>query len=143
MARKHRRSSKRPCSVCGKWFEPHPRAVKHQKTCSAECRRRRHAKKCAEWHAANPDYDRRRHLEARLEVDEEKARGAPEDRVDWEAARDAVGLETAVAIRYSHQMLAEWVRDAVPVKEGLAKGKSDRIPLPVSRDAEPRSPPAS
>ncbi len=38
---------------------------------------------------------------------------APSARVDWVAARDAVGLETAVIIEESLRHAEEWARDAV------------------------------
>lgn len=45
-----RRSKKRPCRICRKWFAPNPRVGDRQKTCGApECKKKWHAKKCAEW----------------------------------------------------------------------------------------------
>jgi len=31
-----RKSTKRPCRICGKWFTPHPRLGTRQKTCGKE-----------------------------------------------------------------------------------------------------------
>ena len=43
------RSRKRPCSICRKWFLPDVRQKDRQVTCSPECRKERHRRKCAEW----------------------------------------------------------------------------------------------
>jgi hypothetical protein len=108
---------KRPCRVCGKWFEPHPRAGKRQRTCGGEtCQRERHRRACAAWRARHPDYDRESRLRERLHV--EAAAGAPLSRdplaeLAWEAARDAVGLEVAVIVEEMGKVLVLWARDAV------------------------------
>lgn len=108
---------KRPCRVCGKWFEPHPRAGKRQRACGRdECGRERHRRACAAWHARHPDYDRERRLRERVHV--ERAGGAPLERdplaeIAWDSARDAVGLEVAVIVEETGKVLALWARDAV------------------------------
>lgn len=54
------RSRKRPCSICRKWFLPDVRQKGRQVTCSPECRKERHRRKCAEWnrkHCANSKSD--------------------------------------------------------------------------------------
>lgn len=49
-----RKSKKRPCRICRKWFMPDPRVGERQKTCgAAECMRNWHTKKCAEWNKKN------------------------------------------------------------------------------------------
>lgn len=49
-----RKSKKRPCKICRKWFTPNPRVVDRQKTCgNKECMRKWHNKKCAEWNRKN------------------------------------------------------------------------------------------
>lgn len=54
------RPRKRPCSICRKWFLPDVRQKGRQVTCSPECRKERHRRKCAEWnrrHCANSKSD--------------------------------------------------------------------------------------
>lgn len=49
-----RKSKKRPCRICRKWFTPNPRVGDRQKTCGDhECMRKWHARKCAEWNKNN------------------------------------------------------------------------------------------
>jgi hypothetical protein len=49
-----RKSKKRPCRICRKWFTPDPRVGDRQKTCGdPECMRKWHTKKCAEWNRKN------------------------------------------------------------------------------------------
>jgi hypothetical protein len=106
---------KRPCRVCRRWFLPHPRAGDRQKVCSsAECQRERHRRSCARWHEKTPDYDREHRLRKGLQATD--ATGTEVDplrRLDWEAARDAVGLQVAVTLEEVGGVLVDWARDAV------------------------------
>ena len=62
-----RKSKKRPCRICQKWFIPHPRVGDRQKTCGdRECMRKWHAGKCAEWNRKNRTYVQENYLSARL-----------------------------------------------------------------------------
>ena len=112
-------AQKRPCRICKRWFQPHPRAKDRQRVCSSpSCQRERHRRACRGWHRGNAGYDREDRLRRRLRV-EEVGGGAkanamdPLGRVDWRAARDAVGLEVAVAIEETAKVLWAGTRDAV------------------------------
>lgn len=49
-----RKSKKRPCRICQKWFMPNPRVGDRQKSCGdLECMRKWHAGKCTEWNRKN------------------------------------------------------------------------------------------
>ncbi len=49
-----RKSKKRPCRICRKWFTPNPRVGDRQKTCgNNECMSEWHNRKCAEWNKNN------------------------------------------------------------------------------------------
>jgi len=109
---------KRPCRICRKWFAPHPRAGDRQHVCGdARCQRERHREACRGWRRRHPDYDREDRLRRRLVRDgETKAPTLTTDplrRIDWQAARDAVGLQVAVAIEETGKVLHAWARDAV------------------------------
>ena len=110
-------AGKRPCRVCGKWFQPHPRAGKRQRACGrAECGRERHRRACAAWRERHPDYDGERRLRERLRVEVAAGEALSRDplaEVAWSAARDAVGLEVAVIVEETGKVLALWARDAV------------------------------
>ncbi len=62
-----RKSRKRPCRICRKWFYPNPRAGERQKTCgSKNCQETWHAKKCGEWNKKNRSYFREIYLSKKL-----------------------------------------------------------------------------
>ena len=72
-----RKSKKRPCRICRKWFLPNPRVGDRQMTCGAEkCMRKWRIKKCAEWYKKNrSSYFQTNYLStklASLAVDEKK-----------------------------------------------------------------------
>jgi len=109
----------RPCRICKRWFRPEARAGDQQRTCGAEsCQQERHRRACAAWHRRNPDYDREERLRRRLQREVKPVVCAPLGvppmaRWDGAAARDAVGLEVAVALEVTAQLLWDGVRDAV------------------------------
>ncbi len=120
---------KRPCRICRRWFQPHPRAGDRQRTCSsAECQRERHRQACARWRWRHPDYDREDRLRRRLQVPERATAGAPLRGIDWSAARDAVGLEVAVVIEEVGEVLQRGARDAVSAQ--VIEVVEDRPRLP-------------
>jgi hypothetical protein len=129
---------KRPCRVCGKWFEPHPRAGVRQRACGRdECGRERHRRACAAWHAQHPDYDRERRLRERVRV--ERPGGTPLSRdplaeIAWDAARDAVGLEAAVIVEETGKVLALWARDAVHAQAAEITRKLAKVLARPARD---------
>ncbi len=62
-----RKSKKRPCRICKKWFMPHPRVGDRQKTCGdLECMRKWHAGKCAEWNRKNRNCVQENYLSNKL-----------------------------------------------------------------------------
>lgn len=64
-----RKSKKRPCRICQKWFMPNPRVGDRQKTCAdPECMRKWHAGKCSEWNRKNRNYVQENYLSDRLEL---------------------------------------------------------------------------
>ena len=120
---------KRPCRICRRWFDPHPRAGDRQRTCSAaDCQRERHRRACATWRSQHPNYDREDRLRRRLQVPEKATTSAPLRGIDWSAARDAVGLQVAVVIEETGQVLHNWARDAVSAQVLDPKGLRPRVP---------------
>lgn len=107
---------KRPCAICRRWFQPHPRAGDRQRVCGeSDCQRERHRRACEAWHRANPDYDRDARLREvlRRKPSDGAAAADPLLEVDWDRARDAVGLEAAILIEETGRVLRDWARDAV------------------------------
>jgi hypothetical protein len=124
---------KRPCRICHRWFRPHPRAGDRQRTCSAgPCQAERRRRAVAAWRGRHPDYDRDDRLRRRLQVAPgvEAVGADPLARLDWAAARNAVGLEVAVVIEETGRLLATWTRNAV-TRQGPAPARESR-PLRVS-----------
>jgi len=118
---------KRPCRICRRWFLPHPRVKVRQRVCSsAQCQRERHRRACQGWRQRNPEYDRDRRLRERLTAGPVGSVGVdPLRRINWLAARDAVGLEVCVVIEESATVLMEFVRDAVGVQLFVTPRKCD------------------
>ena len=136
---------KRRCRVCGRWFLPHPRAGARQRTCSRpECQRERHRRACEDWHLRHPHYDREDRLRRRLrrEAREGELTGssAPLGQIDWQAARDAVGLQGAVLAEEMGEVLVAWTRDAVAAKPMENTEKSTKVSPQDPRDEIARAP---
>lgn len=115
-----RMARKRPCRICRRWFTPHPRAGDRQRVCGDRgCQRERNRRSCASWRRRHPDYDREDRLRRRLRREEGPpegvgaCRGDPLRRIDWSAARNAVGLQVAVTIEETGKVLEQWARNAV------------------------------
>lgn len=119
---------KRPCRICRRWFQPHSRVKARQRVCgSHECQRERHRRACEQWRRRNPDYDRDRRLRERLAQPEAVPETDPVGKLDWEVARDAVGLQVAVVVEESARLIVDWARDAVAPQQADITGKSDGL----------------
>lgn len=107
----------RPCAVCLKWFKPNPRQEERQHTCGqAACRREWHRRACVKWHRANPGYDQQTRLVSRLVKDAPPGCGPPPDPltlIDWELARDEIGLKVSVLVEETGKVLLRSARDAI------------------------------
>ena len=132
---------KRPCRICGTWFRPHPRAGDRQRVCSAEaCQRERHRRACEAWRSRNPDEEREGRLRQR--VRRRLPEGLPREsaaallrQIDWEAVRDAVGLEAGVVIEEVVEVVARGVKDAVSSEARGKQGESRQVVERAVRDA--------
>lgn len=135
---------KRPCRICRKWFRADPRVGVRQRTCGApSCRRDWHRRSCREWRRRNPDYDRDDRLRRRLRPAREASGGDPLARLDWDAARDAIGLQGAVVVEETGRVLVAWARDAMALQRPGFPQPFGRQPPPRGRDAmgsPPRAP---
>jgi hypothetical protein len=116
---------KRPCRICRKWFEPHPRAGDRQHTCShPSCQQERHRRACADWRRRNPDLDREGRLRQKLASGGTAGNTPDTPRgLNRDAVRDAVGLEVAVILDELVRLLQLWTRDAVRRKVLATKGQ--------------------
>lgn len=137
---------KRPCSICGQWFLPHPKVGNRQHVCSKpECQKERHRRDCADWRRRNPDYDREDRLRRKFRPEtlgeaEAAPRCEPMGQIDWKVARDVVGLEVVVLIEEIGQVLLDGARDAVGQKSLGITGESPQVPPGELRDEIGRRP---
>jgi len=129
---------KRPCRICGRWFQPEGRAGDRQHVCGRdECQRERHRRACAAWRAREADAERAERVRRRVEValgDEragdtgpERAPPGLEARVRWDAVRDAVGVEVLVVLQVMARVLGESMRDAVRLQVSEVTRQSRRV----------------
>ncbi len=103
---------KKPCRICRRWFEPHPRAGARQHVCSG-CQRERHRRSCADWHARNPDYDKKRRLRDAAGLDRAADADDPIDAVIWPVVERAIGPAHRTVIEAIARLLASSAREAV------------------------------
>ncbi len=133
---------KRPCGICRKWLQPHPRAGDRQRVCSSpECQRERHRRADRAWHQRHPDYDRDRRLRVRLQAEEVRP-GCLLPGLDWVTVQDAVGLEVRVVIEESSRLLLRVAQDAVGLEPLEIPGESRRVPPTGLQDETARRGPA-
>ena len=127
---------KRPCRICRKWFRPDARVGARQRTCgSVPCRQAWHRRSCRDWRRRNPDYDRDDRLRRRLHAEAEAVRGDPLARLNWGAARDAIGLQVAVVVEETGRLLVSWARDAMALQLSGSPHEFGRHPPGRVRDA--------
>lgn len=114
MAKKARKTRKRPCSICRKWFLPDHRIGSRQYACSSlECQRERHRRNCTAWRMDNPDCSvGAERLRKRVVPEEKNSKtGDPMRQVAWDVVRDATSMEHAVITEEIGKVLTSWMRD--------------------------------
>ena len=96
---------KRPCTVCRKWFMPHPRLGDRQRTCAdPACRRELHRRSCAAYREQEREAVQEERVRARIADDS--------GGLDRAAVRDAIGLQQAVVLEEFARVLVPGTRDA-------------------------------
>ena len=135
---------KRPCRICRRWFRPHPRAGNRQRTCcAASCQAERRRRSVAAWRLRHPDYDREDRLRRRLQGEAPAPVGVdPMAGLDWQAARNAVGMEVAVVVEETGRMLATWARNAEALQVSGIPPESGRLASRSARNGIGSPPPA-
>lgn len=109
-------TKKRPCSICRRWFMPHPRLKERQKTCGDPfCKKEWHRRKCSEWNRANSDYFKANYLQKKLDsqatttpVKSRLKTGLPLERV-----QEVIGIKHIVIIEYLAQLLVQRFQDLI------------------------------
>ena len=126
-------SKKRPCSVCGGWFQPDARVKDRQRACSkAECQTKRRAATQASWRSHNREYASERRLHYRQVArdaggDPGRRLPAPLDRVPWEVAEDQFGAQGADFIAYLAQVQHRVAKDQWRSQVADSAGESEQV----------------
>lgn len=106
---------KRPCSICRRWFRPHPRVGARQRACSnpgCQCARRRQTQ--ADWRAHNPEYAagyRIQQRAAREQPPERLRLPAPLNQLPWDLAKDEFGSQGADFLAVMGALLVRTAKD--------------------------------
>lgn len=101
------RTNKRPCRICGRWFDPHPRLGDRQKTCGhEECRREWHRRQCSDWNRRNSAYFKSNYLRKKLdslcpsEVEGARAHDASAPEPGRKAQLPLLGFQDVISIQH-------------------------------------------
>src|ERR1051325_6792626 len=95
-----KKSPKKPCSICRRWFLPDVRVGARQRACSQpECQAARRVQTQAQWRRRNPDYFVARQILDRKAQDPPKPAPIPVppplEKVPWDFAQDEFGVQGA------------------------------------------------
>lgn len=132
-----RKSRKRPCRICGKWFSPDPRVGERQKTCGSEdCQRKWHTKKCSEWNKAHPQYFREIYLSGRLDAvaphnAEIEAHSADfsvtSGKLPRKVIQEVIGSQQLIIIEYVNRLLLKSFQEVISRQLSEIMIKQDRL----------------
>lgn len=107
---------KRPCRICRRWFQPDPRVGDRQRACSRpDCQTTRRTKTQASWRERNPDYFVARRMAERAAAEPlppPLRMPAPLDRLPWDVAQDAFGVQGADFLGHFGKVLHGATQDA-------------------------------
>lgn len=132
-----RKSRKRPCRICGKWFYPDPRVGERQKTCgSKDCQRKWHTKKCSEWNRAHPQYFREIYLSKRLddaappntEIEPYSADfPVTSGKLPRKVIQEVIGAQQLIIIEYVNRLLLKSFQEVISRQLSEIMTKQDRL----------------
>lgn len=114
---------KRPCRVCGRWYQPTSRQRERQRTCgNPTCVREWHRRNCRRWHRRNKQVTQATYLAERLVNAETAAHTKqtprpPPHGVEQRWPRDILeqhlGIPSTVIVGYLARKVIREVRDAI------------------------------
>jgi len=84
---------KKPCSICGKWFQPNARVGTRQKACCKKCSDELRRRTQAKWRQKNPEYFKARWLRERSRRSRAADRAAEAVREALKAGREPPAVE--------------------------------------------------
>lgn len=148
--KRKKRSRKRPCAICGKWFAPLPQVGERQRTCSPGCSKERQRRSQAEWRAKNPGYWEARRLRGQLDRlqepgSEEKQCLAPRpppsvlQSIPVEVVQSEFGSEVVVLILFLLRLGCRFVQTEMRSQVSVNKMESrGLLPGPAQSEKDTR-----
>ena len=128
---------KRPCRICRRWFIPNPRLKDRQKTCGdADCQRRWHKKKCAEWNRRNPDYFKSNYLQKKIIAATETPHQIPSLKLNnrlksglpLSYVQEVISIQHIIIIEYFGQLLFRRFQEVLRAQPTVITRKTGRLP---------------
>jgi len=154
-----RKSKKRPCRVCRKWYPPNPRLGDRQQTCcDPECQRKWHARKCAEWNRRNRVYFKEIYLQGRLEslgsppparspfpcsscrISAPPRRSSPLD-LPQKVIQEVIEVKQFVIIEYIMRLLMRGFQEVIHAQLIKKKREVRRLPMSSISRGDSKRPP--
>jgi len=138
-------SRKRPCSVCGKWFEPNPRKRGCQRTCgNPVCRKTQRSRTQRGWRGRNPlaritwELDQLTDDIEQMQIEHnhlEPHKTAPAMKVHHGSAKDAFVVERPVLMELLARLLPKTAKDAIRSEVLVVHHESGRLLTKTPKDA--------
>jgi len=138
--RHKRKSRKRPCRICRKWFTPDNRLGDRQKTCGdIECKTKWHAKKCAQWNRQHRAYFQATYLSKKLQAvqNQETAtidlppqfpKSGISPKLPQEVIQEVIGAQQFVIAKYLSQVLLRSVQEVIRMQHADILKEVKRLP---------------
>lgn len=138
-------SRKRPCSVCGKWFEPNPRTRGCQRTCgNTECQSTQRSRTQRSWRKRNPlaritwELDQLTDDIEQVQVKHNQSmthRTVSAVKVHRGSSKDAIVVERPVLIELLARLLTKTAKDAMRSEVLVTQHESGRLLTRTPKDA--------
>jgi len=143
-----RKSNKRPCRICRKWFSPDPRVGDRQKTCGAkDCQAKWHTKKCQEWNKKNKAYFNEIYLNKKLAVINEAdhqivSSSVQSSQLPRKLIQEVIGVQHLVIMEYVNRLLLRSFKEVILRQlPGINKQPEELLYKEISRaDSLQRAP---
>lgn len=132
---------KRPCTICRRWFRPHPRVGDRQRACGKpECQTARRQKTQASWRSRNPGYAIAWRLDqraAQAHPPEPLRLPAPLNQLPWDVAKDQFGTLGADFIGVMGALLLRTAKDQFLPYPLDSTRFSSSVPLSPEKTSSP------